>query len=133
MAFGWFRRKAEDRSAAAERGRAGEDAARRFLEGKGFKFLRANYRTRFGEVDLVMEDGESVVFVEVKARGDARFAAPQESVTRGKQRRVVTAALAFLKEARLAGRPLRFDVVTVMPEGTEHIPDAFGAGGSYTI
>lgn len=117
-----------------EKGRKGENLARSILISKGMELLRANYRTRLGELDLVMRDGETVVFVEVKNRKDLAFGAPQESVTRAKQRRMVKTALWFLKERRLAGAPCRFDVVSLGPDGADHIPNAFQPeSGNYTL
>jgi putative endonuclease len=123
-------------AAAREKGRSGEDLARARLSAKGYRFLRANYRTRGGEVDLIMERGDTVVFVEVKARGDGegQFGTPQESVTPAKQRRIVLAALHYVKAAGAHGRPLRFDVFAISPSGTEHIENAFvPEAGLYTV
>ncbi|MGQ0645274.1 MAG: YraN family protein [Elusimicrobiota bacterium] len=116
-----------------EKGRSGEDAARAHLERKGYKFLRANYRARTGEVDLVMERDDTVVFVEVKARGSAAFGGAAEAVTAAKQARVAKAALHYIKENNLAGRSFRFDVAAVGPDGVEHIENAFEAGTPYTL
>ncbi len=117
-----------------DKGHSGEERARAHLESKGYRLLKANYRTRLGELDLVMEHQGAVVFVEVKTRGNAAFGRPQESVNASKQRRILKAALEFIKEERLSGRPFRFDVVSVSPEGIEHLPNAFGApAGRYTI
>lgn len=96
--------------------------------------MRANFRTRQGELDLVMRQGRTVVFVEVKSRGGEAFGRPEEFVTAAKQRRIVKAALEFLKGEKLTSAPLRFDVVSIGPRGLEHIENAFGvAPGSYTL
>ena len=110
-------------------GRAGEAAAEALLAGKGFTVLARNYRTRGGEVDLVCQDGETVVFVEVKTRGAGSLARPDQAVTAAKRGRLVRAAAAFLSERDLWDRPCRFDVVAVTASGktltATHLPDAF--------
>lgn len=122
-------RRADPRSL----GKSAEDLARAHLEAKGFRFLRANHRTRFGEVDLVMKDGDTLVFVEVRARGREDYGRAAETVTPAKQRKVVMAALDYVKSEGRAKDALRFDVVAVGPAGVEHLPNAFGAGGGYTL
>jgi putative endonuclease len=110
-------------------GRAGEAAAEALLAGKGFAVLARNYRTRGGEVDLVCQDGGTLVFVEVKTRGAGSLARPDQAVTAAKRGRLVRAAAAFLSERDLWDRPCRFDVVAVVASGkaltATHLPDAF--------
>ena len=96
------------------RGRAAEDLALAFLRRRGLTLLARNYRCRGGEVDLVMRDGDAVVFVEVRRRGRAADAA--ESITAEKRRRLAAAARHFLQRelgAAAAECPLRFDAALV--------------------
>jgi len=113
-------------------GLRGEEEARRLLERKGFRILAARFRSRLGEIDLVAEDGETLVFVEVKTRLSSACGPPEESVTAAKQRRLVRMAETFLMARGLHGRDCRFDVVAVdaREDGrleARHIPDAFRA------
>ena len=112
------------------KGRLGEDTAVRLLERAGFRILTRNFRTRFGEVDLVADDRGTIVFVEVKARTSHAFGAPAESVGRRKQERIIKASEEYLAIERLTGRAVRFDVVGVdLSSNTfEHIKNAFEAG-----
>lgn len=112
-------------------GRRAEALARSFLESRGYVFRAANAATRAGEVDLVMEDRGALVFVEVRERSSDRFGAAAETVTAAKQRRVAQAALAYLKDNHLVGRPLRFDVVAVRNGACEHLPNAFAPAGFF--
>ena len=94
--------------------------------------LSRNFRTRFGEIDLVMEDAATVVFVEVRYRGASPLVAPAESVDRPKQRRLCRAAEIYLRaRPELAERPCRFDVVALADDGEagtiQWIPRAFDA------
>ena len=112
-------------------GQAAEDAARRHLGARGLKVIRRNYQTRRGEIDLVMRDGDTLVFVEVRSRGRGAMVSPAESVDARKQRRLIAAAEHFLtRHPRLADRPTRFDVVAIDtaadPPAIRWIRDAFG-------
>lgn len=110
-----------------ERGQAAELAAQRYLEKRGLKTLARNFRTRWGEIDLVMDDRSQIVFVEVRFRFNNKFGGAAASVTANKQARILRAASQFLAEHRLAHRPVRFDIVTAEGTGTtlEWLTDAF--------
>jgi len=94
-------------------GKAGEDAACDELRRRGYAILARRYRTRVGELDIVARDGDTLVFVEVKARRTLAFGAPEEAVTWRKQRKLQVMALDFLTRSRLVDVPCRFDVVAV--------------------
>jgi len=97
-------------------GRLGEDLALEHLERLGFRRVARNYRTRFGELDLIVCDDDTIVFVEVKARRvSASAGTAVESVPQRKQRQVRGMAAAWLVECtgRPRSRDLRFDVVAV--------------------
>ena len=104
-----------------------EALAEQYLCSQGMKVLSRRYRAEDGELDLVMEDGETIVFVEVKARPGSRRGAGLLSVTPAKQRRMTHAALAYLLEMQWTERLVRFDVVEITRDGRLHIPNAFMA------
>ena len=111
------------------RGEWGEAQAADFLIQEGFRILERNFRTRFGELDLVTEKDGFLVFVEVKTRKNSRFAAAREAVTLKKQERLRTTAELWLQQHETALQP-RFDVVEVYGEpGGEtqilHLENAF--------
>ena len=111
-------------------GGSGEDLAAAFLQGLGYVILTRNYRKRFGEIDIIAEEGDTLVFVEVKTRSSAAFGSPLEAVDARKQQRMARAALAYLSSRRQHDRPARFDVVAVrlQPQGRpqiEHVRNAF--------
>ncbi len=114
-------------------GQRGERAAARYLWWRGYKIVDRNWRTRQSEIDFVAVDGRTVVFVEVKTRRSHEAGHPLEAVTVEKQRRLVRAALAYLKRHELLDYPARFDVIAVTwPRAAlwpriEHIPAAFEA------
>jgi putative endonuclease len=94
-------------------GKRGEDAACAELARRGYAILARRYRTRFGEIDIVSRDGETVVFVEVKARRTARRGAAAEQISFWKRRRITAMALDYLSSSRLLDRRYRFDVVAI--------------------
>ncbi|MBK8870244.1 MAG: YraN family protein [Elusimicrobia bacterium] len=106
-------------------GREAEIEAQRYLEKKGYRLLDSNYRTPLGEVDLVMEKGTTVVFVEVRKRRSSGYGTAADSVTKKKQDRVGRAAMMYVKSKFLVGRNLRFDVVTIQGTELAHIENAF--------
>jgi putative endonuclease len=114
-------------------GDAGEEVAAQHLAAQGYRIVARNHRCRLGEVDLVAEQGELLVFVEVRTRTSARFGAPAETVGARKQARVVHAARDFLARWRGPERGARFDVISVVDaEGGPqlvHLPGAFDASG----
>lgn len=122
--------RATDPRAAS--GDAAEALARRRLEAAGLRFRDANFRTRRGELDLVMEarDGQ-IVFVEVRYRSRKDYGGGVASIDARKRQRLIHAARAYLNRHRLDQRPARFDVIAVDGYDRIHwIEAAFDADGS---
>jgi putative endonuclease len=115
------------------RGRAGEEAAARALAARGYRVVARNTRLGRGEIDLVCEHDGEVVFVEVKARRNARFGTPAEAVTPHKQRALLALAARYLGRRGRPDAACRFDVVEVWlgagdrPLRVEVLRDAFRA------
>ena len=104
-----------------------ENVALAFLESADLTLVERNYRSRFGEIDLVMRDGRTLVFVEVRMRSNTLFGGAAASVTRTKQERIIATANQFLS-GRSDSPPCRFDVVLLSGgEILEWIRDAFAA------
>ncbi|MBI2962849.1 MAG: YraN family protein [Deltaproteobacteria bacterium] len=112
-----------------DRGRDGEDAAWEYLRRRGYRLRERNLRTRLGEIDLVVERGETIVFVEVRSRRGARFGTAFESVGPRKRERIARLAAQYLARERLEGRRARFDVVAVEWQdagpNVDHLENAF--------
>jgi putative endonuclease len=94
-------------------GEAGEALAARMLRKRGYRIVATNYRTALGEIDIVARDGDTIVFVEVKARQSTRFGAPKWAVTPRKQRKISMVALSYLKATGQSAAKARFDVVSI--------------------
>ncbi len=111
-------------------GAIGERAAANFLRDKGYKLLSVNYKTRFGEIDIIAQKGEYIVFAEVKTRGINAIAQPREFVGKGKQQKIIRAALSYMQYSRTELQP-RFDVLEVFTDikgnitELKHIENAF--------
>lgn len=97
-----------------EFGKAAENAAAKFLKAKGYKILKRNYKTKFGEIDIIAQQKGVICFVEVKARHSLNLGFPQEAVTAHKQRQICRVAVYYLKVNNLLGRPARFDVLALL-------------------
>ncbi len=119
--------------AGISKGAAGEVLAARYLRDKGYDLLAANYRSRFGEIDIIAAKDAYIVFVEVKSRAQNSLYAPREAVTAAKQQRIIKTALLYLAQHPETRQP-RFDVIEIVTaEGQpmkmlslEHLENAYG-------
>ncbi|MBP3329236.1 MAG: YraN family protein [Clostridia bacterium] len=109
-------------------GLEGEDKAAKYLKKQGYKITAKNFQSRFGEIDIIAENEEYIVFVEVKARGEKSIAEPKEFVDIRKQRKIIKTAEVYLAEKFSEKQP-RFDVVEIKKEkgktNLNHIINAF--------
>lgn len=121
--------------AGISKGAAGEVVAARFLREKGYTLIAGNYRTRLGEIDIIARDGDYIVFVEVKTRGEQALYAPREAVTLQKQQKIIRSAALYMERFPTSLQP-RFDVIEVVMHKTEpltplelnHIQGAYETG-----
>jgi putative endonuclease len=99
-----------------QKGQDFEQRAVALLREAGLRILACNFNTRGGEIDIIAREGETLVFVEVRARSNARFSGAAASVNWRKQRRLIHAAHLYLKQyAEAANPPCRFDVIAFEP------------------
>ncbi|MBQ7725650.1 MAG: YraN family protein [Clostridia bacterium] len=96
-----------------ETGKQGEDLVARYLREKGCRVIKRNYCSRFGEIDIIAETDEYILFVEVKTRKEGAMVSPAEAVTAAKRRRITAAANMFLALYQTDLQP-RFDVAQVV-------------------
>ena len=117
-------------------GNRGEDTAAAYLKRQGLKILARQHRNHYGEIDLIARDGKQIVFVEVKTRSGADHGRPEDAVNDTKQRKIVQAALCWLKQKRRLRQPVRFDIVSILwpdPDReplVNHYPNAFESSQS---
>lgn len=111
-------------------GPLGEQLAAEYLRKAGYEIVCRNYRTRFGEIDIVAKDSRFLVFAEVKTREAGSLTDPLESVTPAKRRKLVRTAMLYLQKFQTELQP-RFDVIGIILESplpaVRHIENAFGA------
>lgn len=119
------------------KGKRGEDEAARFLRDNGYKILARNIRTKFGEIDIIATESDTICFIEVKSRGSLDWGEPCEAVVAGKQKRISRSAVSYLKERGLLEKKSRFDVVSVVASEDfprfELIQNAFDLDDSISI
>jgi len=94
-------------------GKTGEDLACEELERRGYAIVTRRYRRRGGEIDIIARDGQTMVFVEVKAREGRDFGEPAEAITAFKRRRIAQLAADYIARRRYHDCPCRFDVVSI--------------------
>ena len=111
-----------------ELGNKGENLAIALLRRKGYTVLAENWRFGKNEIDIVARIGETMVFVEVKTRSTDSFGNPEKSVTKGKQKRTIEAANAYLEKFEI-DLEARFDIISIVTFGNrtkiDHMEDAF--------
>jgi putative endonuclease len=108
------------------KGRAGEDMAAAYLEKKGIKILEKNFRSRKGEIDIVALDGETLIFVEVKAWSSYGIDALEHAINAKKRHKIIETSKYFLslhREYRYMA--IRFDVIFVSSGEVTHLASAF--------
>lgn len=117
-------------------GRLGEQLAADLMKAQGIQIVTTNWRYKRAEIDIIGLDGEVLVFVEVKMRSSTDFGRPAEMVGRQKRRKIIDAAMAYMRQHRYDWE-IRFDVVAILP-GSDGNPviqwfkDAFFPGLDYT-
>jgi len=120
---------AEKRTYQQQVGARGEKLAADYLRSQGYKILETNYHSRYGEIDLVAEGDQCVIFVEVKARTNARFGLPEASVTPAKLEKIYDTALLWLQDHPDQPDDWRVDVISILldkslqPQDIQHFID----------
>lgn len=116
-------------SNSRQKGLQGEKAAIFVLKKKGFQILEHNFYATYGEIDLIAQEGDTIVFVEVKRRSNEKNGLPREAVNWKKQQRILSAALEYIGQNNLENTNFRFDVMEIMDwQGKlyyNHIKNAF--------
>ena len=119
-------------------GAVAEQQACRLLRKHGLKIRARNYRTRRGEIDIIAEDGNTLVFVEVRLRSNRAYGSPEESITTAKQQRILRASQHYLQKQKITdSQPCRFDTICLIDHNdattsnAEWTKDAFTGGDGW--
>lgn len=100
-------------------GKFGEDTAVSFLKKKGYKIIERNFRTRFGEIDIVCRKGDKIIFVEVRAKSGAGYGRPEESINLRKKQKLAAMAAIYLQTKKLHHCNFGIDGVFVDANGKQ--------------
>jgi len=111
-----------------DKGQIGERIALKYLKNRDFKIIALNYRTSFGEIDIIAKDKEYIVFIEVKLRRNFEYGLPREAVGKAKQKNIIKTAYSFISEYNLHNTDFRFDVIEVCGNTVNYIENAFWDG-----
>lgn len=112
-------------------GRAGENAAEKYLKRKGYQIIDRNYRCKKGEIDLIVKKHDTVAFVEVKTRNSMKYGVPSESITEAKKKHIRSTAFWYINTNNIINvdMDLRFDVIEILRSDSrqyiKHIENAF--------
>lgn len=104
-------------------GKQAEDLAKQYLQKHKLKLITQNYHCRRGEIDLIMQDQQTLVFIEVRYRKNARFGSALESVDHKKQAKIITTAEHYLLQSKHDYIDYRFDVIAMMPMTNSDQPE----------
>lgn len=108
-----------------DKGNIGENIAKNYLIGQGYKIVKTNFHNPIGEIDIIAYDNDSLVFIEVKYRKTATFGLPREAVNSTKQNKIRLVATSYIKSHRLFNKPCRFDIVEILGDTVTLIKNAF--------
>ncbi len=111
-----------------EKGKLGEELAKKYLVKKGYTILNMNYRNKIGEIDIIAKDKEVIVFIEVKTRTSTLYGYAYEAVDRRKQNKIMNTSYLYCKHNDYNDHQLRYDIIEVYlskNESINHIIDAF--------
>jgi len=108
-------------------GERAEQQACQFLKAQGLKLIEKNWHYYTGEIDLIMQDDDDIVFVEVRYRTNINYGKPIETISQSKRKKIIKTALCYLQRKKWLNRSCRFDVVSIYQEKLEWIKHAFTA------
>lgn len=117
--------KDENKTKNKIEGNVGEVLSVNFLKKKGYKILETNFKTKFGEIDIIAKDQNIIVFVEVKRRETLKYGRPIEAIDYRKEAKIKMAAEYYLNKTKNYDADVRFDVIEIVGEEISHIENAF--------
>lgn len=111
------RKDARRTSAHLRLGSKGEKTANRYLRLHGFRIIETNFRSRYGEIDIIAREKDTVVFVEVKTRKTDDLGYPEESVNYHKRNKIIQSAKYYLHKHKITNTNIRFDIIAIRYTG----------------
>lgn len=102
-----------------------ENLAVNYLKNKGYKIIKQNFYTKYGEIDIIAKDKDILVFIEVRSKSYNKFGTPEETINQIKKRKIINTAKVFLRNYNFNFEEIRFDVIAILEENINHIENAF--------
>ena len=106
-------------------GKQGETIAFCYLQENNYKILSTNFTCKIGEIDIIAQKQDVIIFIEVKARATKKFGLPREAVTLNKQKKIKMVATYYLQKTKNFDKACRFDVIEILNGKINHIENAF--------
>ncbi len=97
-----------------EIGAYGENIAMEYLLNKGYKLISKNFRSQFGEIDIIAKEKDLICFIEVKSRYNTNFGFPAQAISKNKQKRIKKTSLLFINKEKLFNLNIRYDVIEIL-------------------
>ncbi len=107
------------------KGKAAEDKAASFLKSLGYEVLERNFRTKFGEIDIIAKDGNTLIFVEVRSKSYSSFGTPEETISKSKAKKIIRTAQFYIQIKNPSFEDVRFDIISILHNNISHIKNAF--------
>jgi len=108
-----------------KKGEAAEEKAVSYLKDSGYEILDRNFYTRYGELDIIAKDGDTLVIIEVRSKSNKIFGLPEESITKKKIEKILKTTEVYLYEKKPDYTEIRFDIISILNNNISHIKNAF--------
>ncbi|WP_457644226.1 YraN family protein [Persephonella sp.] len=110
---------------ARKKGKESEDKAVEFLKNAGYRIIERNFRSKFGEIDIIAENDELIVIVEVRSKTCFDYGYPEETVDHKKIKKLIKTTQIYLSRKNLSNKQVRFDIISIVNNNIFHIKNAF--------
>ncbi|RMA97647.1 YraN family protein [Hydrogenothermus marinus] len=106
-------------------GKEKENIAKEYLKNKGYQILATNFYSKFGEIDIIAKDKNTLVFIEVRSKSYEAFGLPEETIDKPKIQKIIKTAQLFIEKENIDYDEIRFDVISILNDKINHIESAF--------
>ena len=107
------------------KGKAAEEKAASYLKSLGYEILERNFRSKFGEIDIIAKDKDTLVIVEVRSKSYSFFGTPEETISKSKAKKIIKTAEFYIQTKNPNFENVRFDIISILHNNISHIKNAF--------